>query len=100
MIMIRVEKIYSENELTGLKIHGHSNSNSSGKDLICAGVSSIVTGGFNALDSSEVEEVALEEGYAEVKLIPDAKKSKIVLEVILVQLETIAESYPQFIRIK
>ena len=74
--------------------------NSSGKDLICAGVSSIVTGGFNALDPSEIETVALEEGYAEVKLIPGSEKSKTVLEVILVQLETIAESYPQFIRIK
>ena len=98
--MIQVKKIYSENELTGLKIHGHSQSNSSGKELICAGVSSIVTGGFNALDPSEIETVALEEGYAEVKLIPGSGKSKTVLEVILVQLETIAESYPQFIRIK
>ena len=47
--MIRVKKIFTKDELCGLEIKGHANSDEHGKDLVCAGVYSIITGGFNAL---------------------------------------------------
>ena len=64
--MIRVKRILSEEELCGLEIKGHANSDEHGKDLVCAAVSSIITGGFNALVKDEIEEITLEEGYAKV----------------------------------
>ena len=45
-------------------------------------------------------EIILEEGYAKVVVKSDANYSRIVLDVILTQLLTIEESYPQNINIK
>ena len=98
--MIRVKKIFTKDELTGLEIKGHANSNEHGKDLVCAGVSSIITGGFNALVKDEIEEITLEEGYAKVMVKSGANYSRVVLDVMLTQLLTIEESYPQNINIK
>lgn len=86
--------------MCGLEIKGHACSSEPGKDLICAGVSSIVTGGFNALKKDEISSITLEEGYAKVELTNDSTYSNLVLEVILVQLQTIEVSYPQYIDIK
>lgn len=98
--MIRVKKIFTKDELCGLEIKGHANSDEHGKDLVCAGVSSIITGGFNALVKDEIKEITLEEGYAKVVVKSDANYSKVVLDVMLTQLLTIEESYPQNINIK
>ena len=97
--MIRVKIIFTKNELCGLEVKGHANSDEHGKDLVCAGVSSIITGGFNALVKDEIEEITLEEGYAKVVVNPESK-SVDVINVILIQLQTIQESYPKFIKIK
>ena len=97
--MIRVKRILSEEELCGLEIKGHANSDEHGKDLVCAGVSCIITGGFNALNKEDIEEIILEEGYAKVIVNPESK-SVDVINVILIQLQTIQESYPKFIKIK
>lgn len=98
--MIKVKRIYSNNVLCGLEVKGHANSNESGKDLICAAVSSILTGGFNALVKDEIEEVILDEGYAKVMVDESASISLQVLRVIEIQLLTIEESYPKYINIK
>jgi uncharacterized protein YsxB (DUF464 family) len=98
--MIRVKRILSEEELCGLEIKGHANSDEHGKDLVCAAVSSIITGGFNALDRGEIEEITLKEGYAKVVINNHADYSKLVLKVIEIQLLTIEEGYPQYINIK
>ena len=99
--MIKVKRINSSsNQLIGLEISGHANSEEYGKDLICAGVSSIVIGGFNALNKNEIQEIILEEGYAKVMLKDNANVSKEVLKVIDIQLQTIEESYPKYIKIK
>ena len=99
--MIKVKRINSSsNQLIGLEISGHANSEEYGKDLICAGVSSIVIGGFNALNKNEIQEIILEEGYAKVILKDNANVSNEVLKVIDIQLQTIEESYPKYIKIK
>ena len=98
--MIKVTRFYSKEELVGLEVRGHANSDEYGKDLVCAGVSSILIGGFNALVKSEIDEVTLEEGYAKVMIKEDSNISKIVLNVIETQLLTIEESYPKNIKIK
>ena len=98
--MIKVKRIYSNDLLCGLEVKGHANSNESGKDLICAAVSSILTGGFNALVKEETEELILEEGYAKVMVKENSNVSLQVLKVIEIQLMTIEESYPKYINIK
>lgn len=99
--MIKIQKIYSSDQiLCGLEIKGHANYEEYGKDIVCAAVSSIITGGFNAFKKDEIDKINLEEGYAKVILKEGAQDSKVVLNTILIQLETIEESYPKNIKIK
>ena len=97
--MIRVSIISSSEIATGLEVKGHANFAEHGKDLVCAGVSCIITGGFNALDKEDVEEITLEEGYAKV-IVKSGTRNVEVLNVMIIQLQTIQESYPKFIKIK
>jgi uncharacterized protein YsxB (DUF464 family) len=97
--MVKVKIFTKGDNLYGLEVSGHAGYAEAGQDLVCAGVSSVVTGGFNALNKEDIEEVALEEGYAKVILKENSASSE-VLKVILIQLQTIEESYPKFIKIK
>ena len=96
--MVQVHLLINGNNLYGLEIKGHANYAEHGQDLVCAGVSSIITGGFNALNKDDIEEISLEEGYAKLILKKDASNE--VLRVIVIQLQTIEEQYPKFIKIK
>ena len=97
--MIKVSIISSGEIVNGLEIKGQANFAEHGKDLVCAGVSCIITGGFNAINKEDVEEIILEEGYAKVIVNPESKSVDVII-VILIQLQTIQESYPKFIKIK
>lgn len=98
--MIRVSILKDKQMIYGLEVKGHADYLPHGQDLVCAGVSSIITGGFNALNPNEIEEIKLEEGYAKVVLKKEAMESNLVLKVIVIQLQTIQESYSKFIIIK
>ena len=98
MVQVKVLTTKSGN-LYGLEVKGHADYDKHGQDLVCAGVSSIITGGFNALNKDDIEEVTLEEGYAKV-ILKENNTSSEVLRVIEIQLPTIEESYPKFITIK
>ena len=97
--MIKVSIISSGEIVNGLEVKGHANFAEHGKDLVCAGVSCIITGGFNAINKEDVEEIILEEGYAKVIVKPESISGD-VINVILIQLQTVQESYPKFIKIK
>ena len=98
MVQVKVLTTKSGN-LYGLEVKGHAGYDKHGQDLVCAGVSSIITGGFNALSKEDIEEISLEEGYAKV-ILKEGSSSCEVLKVIEIQLRTIEESYPKFITIK
>ena len=61
--MINVNLIKREDSLIGIEVIGHAQFAEHGKDLICAAVSAIVTGGFNAFDEKDISSVELKEGY-------------------------------------
>ena len=97
MIKIIIQK---SNGNYQLEAKGHSNSAPKGSDLVCAGVSSVLTGGINALENPKDFNLKLEEGYALIEsLKPISKADEIVLNTIETQLKTIEESYPKFIKI-
>jgi uncharacterized protein YsxB (DUF464 family) len=96
--MIKVKKYLDGEVLIGLEVSGHAGYAPKGEDLVCAGVSSILTGGFNALEKNDVQEIKLDEGFAKVILKDKNCKSVNVLKVIEVQLMTIQEEFPQFIK--
>ena len=69
--MIKVLIKREENKIVSLEVKGHAKSAEQGKDLVCAGVSAVVTGGFNNLENPKSFELKLEEGYALAKAIKE-----------------------------
>ena len=100
MIKVVITTDELSQKITSMEVKGHSGKDTYGKDLVCAAVSAIVTGGMNAL-SDKGYEFILEEGHALVKSkgIP-SDNDAVVLKTMLIQLRTIEESDPEFIKIK
>lgn len=97
--MIKVT-IYYQNELpVGIEVKGHAGKDEYGHDLVCAAVSAIITGGFNAFQENEIQEVCLEEGYAKL-LIKQSDKTSTKLNMIITQLKTIEDAEPKYLVIK
>ena len=83
-----------------LEAKGHANSAPHGEDLICAAVSSILTGGINAIKNPSNFNLKLDEGYSLIESKSSiSKDDEVVLQTIETQLKTIEESYPKFIKI-
>jgi hypothetical protein len=100
MIKVNIEK--NNTKIVSLEVSGHSNYEIKGKDIVCAGVSAIVVGGFNCLINEDKKAIDYEckDGYARV-FVKDIDNDNIqkILDVITTQLYTIEESYPKFIKI-
>ena len=91
----------SNNQVNFLEVKGHANSASHGEDIVCAGVSAVITGGFNNLVNHKDYELKLDEGYALFKTnAPLDAHDEVVIETIICGLKSIHESYPKFIDIK
>ena len=99
--MISVNVSFIGNDIQLLTVSGHANFDEYGKDIVCAGVSAIVTGGINALES-EVKNVEIinEKNKLGVKVINNNEKIQIILNTMLIQLQTIENSYKKYIKIK
>ena len=91
----------SNHQVNFLEITGHANSAEYGKDLVCATVSAVITGGFNNLVNVKDYEIKLQEGHAYFKSErPLDAHDEVVIETIICGLKTICEENPKFIAIK
>lgn len=107
MIVLKVFRD-NNNKITAFELSGHAESGPYGYDLVCAGVSAVSFGTVNAIDSlSKVDlkiEQADEGGYLHVSLpryihheLHD--KAQLLLEGMIISLQTIELEYSQFIKI-
>ncbi len=99
--MIYVVIQTKQNRIVGLNIHGHAQYAEHGKDIVCAGVSTIAIGLLNALDQMETGcNSTMSNNIISVKVnnIED-EKTQIILNTARIQLETIRESYKSYIKI-
>lgn len=97
--MIKVEIRYVNDKFAYLEVKGHANDGEYGKDLVCAGVSSIVVGALNNIDAKNYD-ITIKEGHVKVQTINEiTTHDEIVFETLLTQLETMEESYPLNIKI-
>jgi uncharacterized protein len=86
--------------LKSITISGHADSAPHGQDLVCAAVSAIGIGTLNALEKTNNLSFVNQEGFIEMKVQSKLlEKESIVLETMLIQLKTVAHSYPKFIKI-
>lgn len=100
LAMISVTITTPHGRFKKLEIKGHAGYAEYGKDIVCAGVSSIV-GGINALERPEAFRIVCEDGNVEIEKINNIPKhDSIVLSTMITQLKTVAESYGNYIQIK
>lgn len=103
--MINILVDYKDSKIVKLTVKGHADSAPYGKDLVCAAISAIVTGGANALHEIDNNEsnvkIHLAEGNVSFQLI-DSNDQIInqTLNTILIMLKTVKETNPDFIKIK
>lgn len=99
MIHVRVKE--KNGKTVQMTVTGHAESGPYGYDLVCAGVSSIVTGLGNALDEI-VPDAQLSVSHNRFSFTvphPD-EKSEIVMRTGLIQLKTVEEVYGKYLKIE
>ncbi|QBQ07472.1 ribosomal-processing cysteine protease Prp [Spiroplasma gladiatoris] len=91
-----------EDLIKEVKVYGHSNSNEYGKDLVCAGVTAIMSGTLNGLDQIYKNNVNLivEENEIKIIVLKNTNDLQKILRFLLIQLETISIQYPNNFKIE
>ncbi|MBM7554626.1 ribosomal-processing cysteine protease Prp [Thalassobacillus pellis] len=106
--MINVTIHRNSTGMIGFEISGHAESGPYGQDLVCAAVSAVSFGAVNAVMHICGFEPAIEQGgdggYLHVTLPDDLEenieeKARLLLEGMLVSLQTIEKDYNQYINI-
>ena len=97
--MIKVLVKQNNNQIVNLSITGHADSGEYGKDLVCAGVSTVGIGAMNMLAKKGFLAKGL--GTIEINEVVNHTDEvcQVVLETLVVTLETMVESYGRFIKI-
>ena len=96
--MIEVEVYCKSTKIAGIRVDGHAESEDLGKDLICAGVSTILFGTLNALEilCEDCSEIEVQENAIKIVVKQDSEKLQTILRAMLIQLETVKELNPQY----
>jgi len=107
--MIKVNIYYFKKTIKAIEIKGHSNFATLGKDIVCAGVSSVFQGMLNAisimfkknLDCKDVFlQLNIKKGYGLIKLSkPNLIRLNLLLNALYYQLKTISIQYPKYLKI-
>jgi uncharacterized protein YsxB (DUF464 family) len=103
MIQVRVYRNDSDRSIRAVIVEGHANFAERGKDLVCAGVSSVTVGTYNAicklLDADINGEMESGKVYLEFPRQQDEalqQQLQLLAESMLVMLETIQNAYGDF----
>ncbi len=96
--MIKTTIVYRHNLIDSIEVKGHAGSGPKGHDLVCAAVSAIITGGAGALPDGKYK-AEFKPGYALIELNESDEECSKVLNTVRIQLITVQNSYPDFIKI-
>lgn len=107
MVKVEITRSISDGKIMSYRSDGHANYDVHGKDIVCAGVSAVTFGMFNSIEAllGIVPKYTIDHGYLEVN-IPGKMESKtseqvqLLLESMVVMLNTIQESYDEFLTIE
>src|SRR5690625_2447616 len=106
--MITATFFHKNKSVQAFEISGHAESGPYGYDLVCAGVSAISFGMVNAISALckiEMDIVQESSGYLQVTIPDDLSRDvrervQLLLEGMMISLETMEREYSQFITIK
>jgi len=99
--MIRATITYKESLIKEIRVKGHADSGKYGNDLVCAGVSTILTGIVNMLAKKDFltrGTIALSQGNAHIIVHESTKEDQLILETLVTCLETMEADYGKYIK--
>ncbi|QQY77898.1 ribosomal-processing cysteine protease Prp [Mycoplasma mycoides subsp. capri] len=94
---------YKNNKIIQFQMKGHANSDEYGKDLVCAGLTAIVSGALNAIDFYYKNDVDIEVLKNKITIIVKQENNnnlQLMLDMLKIQIQTITIQYPKNARIK
>src|SRR4051794_36931106 len=107
MIRVTVERSSVDHRIVGFTVKGHAGFADLGKDIVCAGVSAVTVGTINAVESKlNVRlEHSMKHGLLQVAVPSSAEHNldkglQLLLESMVVMLESIKLSYGKYITIQ
>ncbi|MCI3923627.1 ribosomal-processing cysteine protease Prp [Paenibacillus sp. TRM 82003] len=107
MIRVDVDRESETRRIVGFRVVGHALYAPSGQDIVCAGVSAVTVGTVNAAEAVVGVELSarMEEGLLHVAVPKGLSESadaslQLLLESMVVMLQTIEQSYGKHIRLK
>jgi uncharacterized protein YsxB (DUF464 family) len=107
MIRVRIDRKRDTKEIIGFRVDGHADFDTSGKDIVCAGVSAISVGIVNAAEKviGVILPTEMDHGKLHVVVpnhlsIEQQRSLQLLLESMVVMLQSIEKSYAQHIRLK
>ncbi len=100
MITVTFVRRNEDRRIMAFSIEGHANYAKHGKDIICAGVSTVSVGTVNSIEQLAGIELPakMKSGWlsSDIPILPDAEadgRMQLLLESMVVMLETISNSY-------
>lgn len=99
--MIKIDIQRCAGTIIEIEICDHAGYGDKGQDLVCAGVSSIAVGTMNALDQlcQDMCDLQMQEAYIHILVKQQSSTVQTVLTTMCIQLETMQESYSNFLTI-
>lgn len=99
--MTKVKVTYFDSKICKFRVYGHSESASKGEDLVCAGVSSVTIGALNTIDTmcNDSCDIIIDEADIRIDVNKDSDTLQTILNMLLIQLESIAYVHSEFIKI-
>ncbi|MBH5317147.1 ribosomal-processing cysteine protease Prp [Paenibacillus sp. GSMTC-2017] len=104
MITITIVRNDSDKRIVSFAVVGHAKYAKPGKDIVCAGVSTVSIGTVNAIETLAGVELPakMKDGWlsSDIPILPDADadgRMQLLLESMVVMLETIAKSYGKYV---
>lgn len=106
MIQVEIQRS-PDGSITAYRVSGHAEYAESGKDIVCAGVSAVAIGMVNAVEAQlNIRLLAdMRKGWLDVT-VPDvsdqalADKLQLLLESMVVMLQSIQQSYGEYVNIQ
>ncbi len=100
--MIKITVNYSNNLVSEIVIEGHSNYEVSGKDIVCASVSSIAITTINAIIRLDDKALAYQEkdGYLNLKILKHSNYIDTLILNMLDLFKDLEKQYKKYIKIK
>ncbi|HEY8529261.1 MAG TPA: ribosomal-processing cysteine protease Prp [Paenibacillaceae bacterium] len=106
MITVRIWRD-PDGRVARFTVSGHAYYDEPGRDIVCAGVSAVAIGAVNAVERLTGLRLRAEmrEGFLDASVPPEGdeaqqERAQLLLEGMLVALESIAESYGEYVRIE